>query len=122
MMCEVPSNVILLDDFIRAGIDGVSIGSNDLTMLLLGLDRDNEEVAGEFDENNPAVLWALEHVITTCRKKNIPVSICGQAPSDNPDLVEKLVKWGVDSISVSPDAVDTTREIVYNLEKKQQIK
>lgn len=118
MMCEIPSNVILIDEFIKVGIDGVSIGSNDLTMLVLGTDRDNDEVAHEFDERNPAVMWALERVITSCKKNNVSVSICGQAPSVYPELVEKLVEWGITSISVSPDAIDNTRNTIYNVEKK----
>ena len=118
MMVEIPSNVILLEDFIRAGIDGVSIGSNDLTMLLLGTDRDNSEVAQEFDERNPAALWAFEKVITTAKKFGITSSMCGQAPSMYPDLVEKLVTWGITSVSVSPDAIDTVRESIAVCEKK----
>lgn len=118
MMVEIPSNVILLDQFIEQGIDGVSIGSNDLTMLLLGTDRDNSEVAPEFNEENPAVLWALEHVIKTAHKYKITSSLCGQAPSQRPQLLENLVKWGITSVSVSPDVIDTTRQIVAHLEKK----
>lgn len=112
MMVEIPSNVILLDDFIDVGIDGISIGSNDLTMLILGLDRDNGEVAKSFNELDPSVLWALKKIVTTAKKRGIMAGICGQAPSNHPDLVEKLVKWGITSISVSPDAIDRTREIV----------
>ncbi|RJQ26172.1 phosphoenolpyruvate synthase [Candidatus Parcubacteria bacterium] len=118
MMVEIPSNVILIDDFIEAGIDGVSIGSNDLTMLILGIDRDNQTVAEEFDERNEAVMWALEKVIRACKKHNISSSICGQAPSTYPELVEKLVDWGITSVSVSPDAIDTTRNNIYKIEKK----
>lgn len=118
MMVEVPSNVILLDEFIDVGIDGVSIGSNDLTMLLLGTDRDNESVASVYDERNPAVLWALEKVVKTGIKKGITVSICGQAPSVYSDLVEKLVQWGITSVSVSPDAIDRTRQLIYHAEKR----
>ena len=118
MMVEIPSNVILLDDFIDVGIDGVSIGSNDLTMLTLGLDRDNGEIAKHFDEMNPAVLWSLKKIVTTCKKRKILCSICGQAPSNHPDLVEKLVKWGVSSISVSPDVIDNTRQIISWAENK----
>jgi pyruvate,water dikinase len=119
MMVEIPSNVILLDKFIDIGIDGISIGSNDLTMLTLGLDRDNGEVAKDFNELDPAVLWSLKRAITKAKKRGILASICGQAPSNHPDLVEKLVKWGVTSISVSPDAIDRTREIVSWAEKKR---
>lgn len=117
MMVEIPSNVILLDEFIKVGIDGVSIGSNDLTMLILGTDRDNEMVASEFDERNPAVLWALEHVVKTAAKHRITSSLCGQAASMYPDLVEKLVSWGITSVSVSPDAVDNTRRVIAQIEK-----
>lgn len=118
MMVEIPSNVILLEDFIAVGIDGVSIGSNDLTMLILGTDRDNETVASEFDERNPAVLWALERVVKTATKHHITCSLCGQAASIYPDLVEKLVTWGITSVSVSPDAVDNTRRVIAEIEKR----
>ncbi len=122
VMVEIPSNVILLEDFIKLGIDGVSIGSNDLTMLILGTDRDNSEVAQIYDERNPAVLWAFEKIITTAKKHNITVSMCGQAPSQYPDLVEKLVAWGITSVSVSPDAIDVTRENISLVERKQEKK
>lgn len=118
MMVEIPSNVILLEDFAKVGIDGISIGSNDLTMLILGIDRDNQEIAQTFDERNPAVLWALEKAITTAKKLGLTSSICGQAPSMYPDLVEKLVSWGITSISVSPDRLEATRELIYRAEKK----
>jgi pyruvate,water dikinase len=119
MMVEIPSNVILLDKFIDVGIDGISIGSNDLTMLTLGLDRDNGEVAKDFNEMDPAVLWSLKRAVTKAKKRGITSSICGQAPSNHPDLVEKLVRWGVTSISVSPDAIDRTREVVSWAEKRK---
>lgn len=117
MMVEIPSNVILLEDFINCGIDGVSIGSNDLTMLILGTDRDNETVAPVYDERNPAVMWALERIVKTSLKHNIMCGICGQAPSVYSDLTEKLVEWGITSVSVSPDAVDRTRRIIAQAEK-----
>ena len=118
MMVEIPSNIILLEEFIKVGIDGISIGSNDLTMLVLGTDRDNNEVAVEYDEQNPAVLWALEHAIKTAHKHNITASICGQAPSLYPSLLEKLVQWGITSVSVSPDVIDSVRENLSHFEKK----
>jgi len=118
MMVEIPSNVILLEDFIKVGIDGISIGSNDLTMLLLGTDRDNETVADIYDERDPAVLWALEKAIKTANRHKITSSICGQAPSMYSDLVEKLVSWGITSVSVSPDAIERTREMIYQAEKR----
>ena len=118
MMAEIPSNVVLLDDFIDEGIDGVSIGTNDLTMLILGVDRDNEKVADIYDEMNPAVLKSLEKIIKTCKKRGITCSVCGQAPSVFPELVEMMVDWGVTSVSVSPDVIEKTRGIVYEAEKK----
>lgn len=116
MMVEIPSNVILLEDFLKVGIDGVSIGSNDLTMMIMGTDRDNSEVASVFDERNPAVLWALEKTIKGCLKEGVTCSICGQGPSEYPDLVEKLVEFGITSISVNPDVIEKTRELIYNAE------
>ncbi len=118
LMVEIPSNVILIDKFCEAGIDGVSIGSNDLTMLILGTDRDNTEVSPEFDERNEAVLWAIERVIKTCHKYKVTSSICGQAPSDYPELVDQLVNWGITSMSVNPDALNHVRETVYQAEQK----
>jgi len=118
MMVELPVNVISLEDFIAVGIDGVSIGSNDLTMLITGTDRDNSEVAETFDERSPAVEWALKRTIKICNRNGITSSICGQAPSVYDDFCEKLVEWGVTSISVNPDAVGRVREVVYNSEKK----
>jgi pyruvate,water dikinase len=118
MMAEIPTNVIRLEDFLEIGIDGVSIGSNDLTMMLLGTDRDNEEVAPDFNEQDPAVLWAIEKLITTCKKQKVSCSICGQAPSRYPELVEKLVDWGITSVSVNPDVVDTTRQMIAQAEAR----
>lgn len=118
MMVELPTNAIILDQYLDVGIDGVSIGSNDLTMLILGTDRDNNEVAHDFNEMDPAVLWAFERVITTCAKRGVTVSMCGQAPSDYPDLVEKLVRWGITSVSVNPDAIDRVRETIAEAERK----
>lgn len=117
MMVELPVNVILLEDFIKVGIDGVSIGSNDLTMLIQGTDRDNSEVAKAFDERSPAVLWALRRVIRRCNKYGVTSSICGQAPSIYDDLVHKLVSWGITSISVNPDAINRVRGVIASAEK-----
>lgn len=118
MMVEVPSNVFLIDKFLDVGIDGISIGSNDLTQLTLGIDRDSEKLRDTFDERNEAVMVALEKVITTATKRGVTASICGQAPSFYPDLTEKLVSWGITSVSVSPDMIGTTREIVARAEAK----
>jgi pyruvate,water dikinase len=118
LMVEIPTNVIRIDDFLDVGIDGVSIGSNDLTMLMLGTDRDNSEVAHDFSELDPSLLWAFEHVITACNKRGVTSSMCGQAPSDYPLLVEKLVAWGITSVSVNPDAIDHVRETIAAAERK----
>ena len=118
MMVEVPSNVLLLDKFIDTGIDGISIGSNDLTQLVLGIDRDNPRFAEQFDERNEAVMLALEMAVKTCVRRGITGSICGQAPSVYPELTEKLVEWGITSVSVSPDMIDQTRDIIAEVERK----
>lgn len=117
MMVEIPSNVILIEDFLKTGIDGVSIGSNDLTMLTLGTDRDNSELANVFSEKDPAVIASLEKVIKACRKHQVSSSICGQAPSTYPELVKQLVSFGITSISVNPDAVSDVREKIYETER-----
>jgi len=108
----------LLEDFIKIGIDGISIGSNDLTMLILGTDRDNEEVASEFYELDEAVLWALERAVKTAVRTGITSSICGQAPSVYPELTQKLINWGITSISVNSDVLASTRQTIYEYEKK----
>ena len=119
MMVEIPSNVVILEKFIGAGIDGISIGSNDLTQLTLGLDRDNEKIAGEFDERHPAVMWMLEQAVKKAAKHGIMASICGEAPSVYPEITEKLVEWGITSVSVEQDMIEKTREIVYKAEQKR---
>lgn len=118
MMVEIPVNVIQIDDFIKIGIDGVSIGSNDLTMLIEGTDRDNAEVASEFSEMKPAVLWALERVIKHCNAAGVTSSICGQAPSVYDELVRKLVRWGVTSVSINPDSINRVRGVIAEAEKE----
>ncbi len=122
MMCEVPSNVILLEKFLAVGVDGVSIGSNDLTQLTLGIDRDSSKLAETFDERNEAVLLSIEKVVRTCKSLGVTCSICGQAPSVYPEITEKLVEWGVTSVSVSPDMIDITRDIIAAAEAKLGIK
>ena len=118
MMVEVPSNVIILDRFVDVGIDGISIGSNDLTQLVLGIDRDSEALADTFDERNEAVMAAIQTAVTVARRRGITASICGQAPSVYPEVTERLVEWGITSVSVSPDMIDQTREIIANAEVK----
>lgn len=121
MMAEVPSNFILLEKFIEVGIDGISIGSNDLTQLILGIDRDSEKLADTFDERNEAVMIALERLIKVSKSMGVTSSICGQAPSFYPELTEKLVEWGITSVSVSPDMIDQTREIIAKVEEKLKL-
>lgn len=104
MMCEVPSNVILAEQFL-AHFDGFSIGSNDLTQLTLGVDRDSHTVAGTFSESDPAMLNMLSTAIGACKKANKYVGICGQGPSDDNDLARWLVQQGIDSISLTPDTL-----------------
>jgi pyruvate,water dikinase len=116
MMAEVPSNVFLLDKFIDVGIDGVSIGSNDLTQLTLGVDRDSSHFADAYDERNEAVMKALEILVTGAVRRGITVSICGQAPSDYPEVTRKLVEWGVTSVSINRDVIGKTRQIIAKAE------
>jgi pyruvate,water dikinase len=107
MMCELPSNAVLADDFLKH-FDGFSIGSNDMTQLTLGLDRDSALVAGSFDERNPAVRRMLEMAIAACKAQGKYVGICGQGPSDHPDLARWLLEQGISSVSLNPDTVIDT--------------
>jgi pyruvate,water dikinase len=115
VMCEIPSNVILADDFAEI-FDGFSIGSNDLTQLVLGVDRDSEIVAHIFDERNEAVRKMITEVIRVARAKGRKIGICGQAPSDYPEFARFLVEQGINSISLNPDAVLRTTLGVLELE------
>ncbi|MGI6314506.1 MAG: phosphoenolpyruvate synthase [Patescibacteria group bacterium] len=116
VMCEIPSNVILAEDFCKI-FDGFSIGSNDLTQLTLGVDRDSNLVSQVYSEKNKAVINLIKQVIKTAHKYKRKVSICGQAPSDYPEFAEMLVREGIDSISLNPDKVISTRERIANVEK-----
>ena len=118
IMAEIPSNVILADEFCKAGADGFSIGSNDLTMLILGADRDNEVLAPLFDERNLAVKRAIKSLIDTAHQFGKTVSICGQAPSVYPEFARFLVESGIDSISVNPDVVTQTKKSVAQFEQR----
>lgn len=118
MMVEVPSNVLLINQFLAVGIDGVSIGSNDLTQLTLGIDRDNASMAEEFDERDEAVMNSIAHVIRAARKNHVTCSICGQAATTYPEVTELMVREGATSVSVSPDSVVKTRRLVASVEKK----
>lgn len=120
LMAEIPANIILADQFNKF-VDGYSIGSNDLTMLVLGCDRDNDTVAHLFDERNLAVKRAIRHLITVAHKDGKTVSICGQAPSVYPDFAEFLVKSGIDSMSVNPDAVVATKKHVAQIEQRMMM-
>jgi len=119
MMCEIPSNVILADEFAEI-FDGFSIGSNDLTQLILGVDRDSEIVAPIFDERNPAVKKMIAQVIAACRAHGRKIGICGQAPSDYPEFAEFLVEHGIDSISLNPDTVLKTTAAIVRKEQALQ--
>jgi pyruvate,water dikinase len=122
MMVEVPSNIILIDRFIDVGLDGISIGSNDLTQLTLGVDRDSTKLADVFDEQDEAVLWCLERAISRARRRRITSSICGQAPSEYPELTAKLVKWGITSVSVNPDMIEHARATIAEVEEELGIR
>jgi pyruvate,water dikinase len=117
VMCELPSNVLLATEFAEV-FDGFSIGSNDLTQLTLGVDRDSEIVAHIFDERNPAVMRSIASVIRDAKAAGRKIGICGQAPSDYPEFAEFLVQCGIDSISLNPDAVLRTTLAVLELEEK----
>lgn len=104
MMCEIPSNALLAEQFLEH-FDGFSIGSNDLTQLTLALDRDSEIIAELFDERNPAVKALLHQAIQTCKRLNKYIGICGQGPSDYPDFAKWLMDEGIDSVSLNPDSV-----------------
>lgn len=117
VMCELPVNVILADDFLNI-FDGFSIGSNDLTQLTLGVDRDGQLVSDIFDERNPAMLEMFKRAIEACKRHKKYCGICGQAPSDYPEIAEFLVKEGISSISLNPDSVIATWNLVSKLEKE----
>eukprot|EP00611_Tribonema_gayanum_P005253 TRINITY_DN14502_c0_g1_i1.p3 TRINITY_DN14502_c0_g1~~TRINITY_DN14502_c0_g1_i1.p3 ORF type:complete len:128 (+),score=36.10 TRINITY_DN14502_c0_g1_i1:26-409(+) len=107
MMCELPSNAVMADEFLEY-FDGFSIGSNDMTQLTLGLDRDSGLVAAGFDERDPAVKKMLSMAISACKRANKYVGICGQGPSDHPDLAMWLLEQGIESMSLNPDTVVET--------------
>ena len=118
VMAEVPSVIARIPDYAALGIAGVSIGSNDLTQLMLGVDRDSEILAELFDESDAAVLWAIEQIVTACREVGITSSLCGLAPSRNPAFAEHLVRFGITSISVDPDAVTAARRVLATAERR----
>lgn len=118
IMAEVPSTVFLIEEFCQAGIDGVSIGSNDLTQLILGVDRDNGSLNQAFDERNQAVLMAMRQIVNVTRSYGVTSSICGNAPSLYPEVTEALVRVGITSISVTPDVAVATKKLIASIEKR----
>lgn len=116
-MCEIPANVIIADDFLES-FDGYSIGSNDLTQLVLGVDRDSGKIAHVFNERNPAVKAMLKMAIQACKRREKYIGICGQAPSDYPEITEFLVKEGIESISLNPDSLYKMHHVVEAIEAK----
>ncbi len=117
MMAEVPSNVFLIEKFLPL-VSGVSIGSNDLTQLILGIDRDNRRLATEFDERDEAVMLAMRQIVQACRAWGRPVSICGNAPSKYPELAAQLIEWGITSLSVFPEVFERTVDLVEKVEAR----
>jgi pyruvate,water dikinase len=115
MMCEIPSNVILAELF-APKFDGFSIGSNDLTQLVLGVDRDSEELAGLFDERDEAVTRSISEAIRKAHEAGIPIGICGQGPSNHADFAAFLVREGIDSISLNPDSFLRTVHLIADAE------
>lgn len=120
VMCEIPSNVVLASEFAQR-FDGFSIGSNDLTQLTLGVDRDSAELADLFDEQDEAVKWMIRNVISAAHEAYAKVGLCGQAPSDHPEFAEFLVECGIDSISVSPDSFVGVKKHVAQMERTMQV-
>nr|WP_228014408.1 putative PEP-binding protein [Fortiea sp. LEGE XX443] len=118
MMAEVPSVLFLLPEYVKAGVDGISIGTNDLTQLLLGVDREQGQLTKIFDERHPAVMGAIAQLIQMAKNAGIPCSICGQAPALYPEIIDQLVEWGITSISVEPEAVKRTHQAIARAEQR----
>lgn len=118
IMAEVPSVLFLLPEYVKAGVQGISIGTNDLTQLLLGVDREQGEMTTVLNETHPAVMGAIAQLIQMSQTAGIPCSICGQAPAIYPEIIDKLVQWGIHSISVEPEAVERTYKAIARAEQR----
>jgi pyruvate, water dikinase len=118
IMAEVPSVLFLLPEYVKAGVQGIAIGTNDLTQLLLGVDREQGKLASSFDAQHPAVMGAIRQLIYMAKNANIPCSICGQAPALYPEIIDQLVQWGITSISVEPEAVQKTYYAIARAEQR----
>ncbi|TVP59932.1 MAG: phosphoenolpyruvate synthase [Nodularia sp. (in: Bacteria)] len=118
MMAEVPSVLFLLPEYVKAGVAGISIGTNDLTQLLLGVDREQGQITRVLNERHPAVMGAIAQLIQMAKTAGIPCSICGQAPAIYPEIIDQLVEWGITSISVEPEAVERTYRAIARAEQR----
>jgi len=118
IMAEVPSVLFLLPEYVTAGVAGISIGTNDLTQLLLGVDREQGQLTKVFDERHPAVMGAIAQLIQMAKSAGIPCSICGQAPALYPEIIDRLVEWGITSISVEPEAIERTHQAIARAEQR----
>lgn len=118
MMAEVPSVLFLLPEYVKAGVAGISIGTNDLTQLLLGVDREQGQITRVLNERHPAVMGAIAQLIQMAKTAGIPCSICGQAPAIYPEIIDQLVQWGITSISVEPEAVERTYKAIARAEQR----
>lgn len=118
MMAEVPSVLFLLSAYVQAGIQGITIGSNDLTQLLLAVDRDQPAIASAYDERHPAVMAAIAHLIERAHALKLNSALCGQAPVRHPQLIEQFVEWGVGGLSVEPGAFRDTYQRVWQAEQR----
>lgn len=117
IMAEVPSILFLLPEYVKAGVQGITIGTNDLTQLLLGVDREQKQMASAFDSRHPAVMRAIKHLISQAKAADIPCSICGDAPALHPEIIDDLVRWGITSISVNVDVIEKTYNAIARAEQ-----
>jgi pyruvate,water dikinase len=118
MMAEVPSVLFLLPEYVKAGVAGISIGTNDLTQLILGVDREQTQLTRVLNEHHPAVMAAIAQLIQMSKAAGIPCSICGQAPANYPEIIDQLVQWGITSISVEPEAIERTYQAIARAEQR----